>query len=149
MNIKILVINGPNLNMLGKREPKLYGNLSLDSINNSLLELAKNDKNDIYFFQSNHEGEIVDRIQKSDYDIIIINPAAFSHTSIAIGDSIATVNKPAIEVHLTNIYKREEFRQKSLIAPFVIGGIYGFGSDSYTYAYKAAIDFLEKVNINE
>ena len=146
MRYNLLVIHGPNLNILGSREPELYGKKSLDDINNMLLKLAQNDGNSIIFFQSNHEGEIVDRIQKSDYDIIIINPAAFSHTSLSIGDAISAVNKPAVEVHLTNIFKREEFRRKSMVSPFVVGGIYGFGCKSYIYAYRAAVEFLEKKN---
>jgi len=141
--MKILVIHGPNLNLLGSRETGIYGNQSLDEINSSLRELAKELCVELTIHQSNHEGEIVDFIQNSnDCSAILINPAAYTHTSIAIRDAIAAVNKPAIEVHLSNIYEREEFRQKSLIAPEVSGQISGFGAQSYLLGLRAAAFML-------
>ncbi len=136
--MKILVIHGPNLNLLGSRETSIYGKQSLKEINNSLKELAKELGFELIIKQSNHEGEIVDLIQASkDYNGILINPAAYTHTSIAIRDAIAAVNMPAVEVHLSNIYKREEFRQSSLIAPEASGQISGFGSHSYLLGLRA------------
>ncbi len=137
--MKILVIHGPNLNLLGSREPDIYSNQTLDEINNSLKKLAKELGFELTTRQSNHEGEIVDLIQNSkDYSAILINPAAYTHTSIAIRDAIAAINIPTIEVHLSNIHKREEFRQKSLIAPVVSGQISGFGLQSYLLGFRAA-----------
>lgn len=137
--MKILVIHGPNLNLLGSRETDIYGDQTLDEINNSLKKLAKELGFEVITRQSNHEGEIVDLIQNSkDYSAILINPAAYTHTSIAIRDAIATINIPTIEVHLSNIHKREEFRQKSLIAPVVSGQISGFGPQSYLLGFRAA-----------
>jgi len=137
--MKILVIHGPNLNLLGSRETDIYGNQSLDEINNSLIELSKELGLELTIRQSNHEGEIVDLIQGSkDYSAILINPAAYTHTSIAIRDAIAAVNLPTVEVHLSNIHDREEFRQKSLIAPEASGQISGFGPQSYLLGLRAA-----------
>jgi 3-dehydroquinate dehydratase-2 len=137
--MKILIIHGPNLNLLGKRETDIYGNQSLDEINNSLKQLAKELKINLTIKQSNHEGEIVDLIQNSnDFSAIVINPAAYTHTSIAIRDAIAAVSIPAVEVHLSNIHKREEFRQRSLIAPEARGQISGFGLHSYILGLRAA-----------
>ena len=136
--MKILVIHGPNLNLLGSRETSIYGKQSLEEINNSLKELAKELGFELVIKQSNHEGEIVDLIQASkDYNGILINPAAYTHTSIAIRDAIAAVNMPTVEVHLSNIYKREEFRQSSLIAPEASGQISGFGPHSYLLGLRA------------
>lgn len=136
--MKILVIHGPNLNLLGSRETSIYGKQSLKEINNSLKELAKELGFELVIKQSNHEGEIVDLIQASkNYDGILINPAAYTHTSIAIRDAIAAVNMPTVEVHLSNIYKREEFRQSSLIAPEASGQISGFGHHSYLLGLRA------------
>jgi 3-dehydroquinate dehydratase-2 len=137
--MKILVIHGPNLNLLGSRETDIYGNQSLDEINNSLKKLAEELGSKLTIQQSNHEGEIVDLIQNSkDYSAILINPAAYTHTSIAIRDAIAAINIPTIEVHLSNIYEREEFRQRSLTAPVVSGQISGFGPQSYLLGLRAA-----------
>lgn len=137
--MKVLVIHGPNLNLLGKREMEIYGNQTLEEINNSLKVLAKELGFKLIIRQSNHEGEIVDLIQKSRaYTAIIINPAAYTHTSIAIRDAIAAIDIPTIEVHLSNIYSRERFRQKSLIAPVACGQISGFGAQSYLLALRAA-----------
>jgi len=138
--MKILIIHGPNLNLLGARETGIYGSKSIDEINNSLSSLAKELGVEIAIKQSNHEGEIVDMIQKSkDYSAIVINPAAYTHTSIAIRDAITAVNIPAVEVHLSNIHQREEFRQKSLIAPVAAGQISGFGPESYMLGLRAAV----------
>lgn len=137
---KILIIHGPNLNLLGQREPNIYGNINLSEINKNLEEMAKNLNVDIKIVQSNHEGEIVETIHQamSWAECIIINPAAYTHTSIAIRDAIAAVKIPTIEVHLSNIYSREDFRQKSFIAPVAIGSINGFGEMSYYLAMEAA-----------
>jgi 3-dehydroquinate dehydratase-2 len=140
---KILVIHGPNLHLLGKREPNLYGKYTLREINEELKKIAKRYNVNLEVFQSNLEGKIVEKITGSDYDFLIINPAAYTHTSIAIRDAILGVDKPTIEVHLSNIYKREEFRRKSLISDIVIGVITGFGKKSYLLALEAAIYFLK------
>ncbi len=138
--MKILIIHGPNLNLLGSRESEIYGTKNLDEINDSLNQLATELGVEIVIEQSNHEGEIVDLIQKSgDYSALLINPAAYTHTSIAIRDAIAAVKIPAVELHLSNIHKREEFRQKSLIAPVATGQISGFGPDSYLLGLRAAV----------
>jgi 3-dehydroquinate dehydratase-2 len=135
---KILVLNGPNINMLGIREPAVYGNITLAEIEKSLSSLAKELKIEVEFFQSNHEGKIVDKIQDSVNKIfgIIINPAAFTHTSIAIRDALSSIFVPTIEVHISNIYAREEFRHKSYIATAVIGQITGLGIDGYLFALR-------------
>jgi 3-dehydroquinate dehydratase-2 len=135
---KILVLNGPNINMLGIREPAVYGNITLAEIEKSLSSLATELKVETEFFQSNHEGKIVDKIQDSVNKIfgIIINPAAFTHTSIAIRDALSSVSIPTIEIHISNIYAREEFRHKSYIAAIAIGQITGFGIDSYLFALR-------------
>ncbi|MFA6280944.1 MAG: type II 3-dehydroquinate dehydratase [Candidatus Omnitrophota bacterium] len=141
-NKTILVIHGPNLHLLGKREPKIYGKFSLDDINKTLKEKAKENKIAIDIMQSNSEGDIVEKITKSKYDMLIINPAAYTHTSVAIRDAILAIGKPAIEVHLSNIFRREEFRKKSLVSDVAIGVITGFGRYSYTLAFDAAISCL-------
>jgi 3-dehydroquinate dehydratase-2 len=135
---KILVVNGANINMLGTREPEIYGKLTLPQIEKELNLLAKELKVEIDFFQSNHEGDIVDKIQAATGDVsgIIINPAAFTHTSVAIRDAISAVNIPAIEVHISNVYAREEFRHKSYTAGVCIGQIAGFGLNGYLFALK-------------
>ncbi len=139
---KVLVIHGPNLNLLGKREVSVYGKKSLGDINKSILSLAKELGIDVKTVQLNSEGEIVKTIQKDQYDALIINPAAYTHTSIAIRDAISAVDKPTIEVHLSNIHKREEFRRKSFIAEVAVGQISGFGPDSYLLALRAAKTIL-------
>lgn len=135
----VLVIHGPNLNLLGKREPGIYGKVTLDEINSNLQDKAKNLGITLKFMQSNHEGIIVDAIQQADgqYSGIIINTAAFTHYSIAIRDALAAISVPAIEVHLSNIYKREQFRHHSVISAVVHGQISGFGADSYLLALEA------------
>ena len=137
---KVLVIHGPNLNLLGQREPDVYGNINLADINKNIEEKAKNLGLEIKIVQSNHEGELVDAIQQAVNwaECIIINPAAYTHTSVAIRDALSAIDIPAIEVHLSNIYKREDFRQKSFVAPVSIGQISGFGENSYYLALEAA-----------
>lgn len=144
--IKILTIHGPNLNLLGRRETDIYGKVDLKTINAEILKRAKSLKVSVEFFQSNHEGEIVGIIGKADkkFDAIVINPAAYTHTSVAIRDAISAINIPTIEVHLTNIYTREEFRRKSLISPVAKGLICGFGVDSYILGLEAAISILKR-----
>jgi len=142
--MKVLVVHGPNLNLLGRREKAIYGTKSLTVINKEITGLAKKLAIDVKIVQRNGEGDILDIIQKADYDALIINPAAFTHTSIAIRDAIAGVDKPAIEVHLSNIHTREEFRQKSYIAGVAVGQISGFGSFSYLLALHAAKNILSK-----
>lgn len=138
--MKILIIHGPNLNLLGKREENIYGTNTLDDINSMLRKLAKELKVEVDIKQSNHEGEIVDWIQNSkEYFALVINPAAYTHTSVAIRDAIAAVRIPAVEVHLSNIHQREEFRQRSLIAPVAYGQISGFGFESYLLGLRAAV----------
>jgi len=137
---KILVIHGPNLDLLGRREPKVYGKTTLKEIDKSLRALAKKIKINLTIVQSNHEGEIVDLIGSSrgKYDALLINPAAYTHTSVAIRDAIAASSLRAVEVHLSNIHAREEFRRTSLIAPVCVGQISGFGADSYLLGLQAA-----------
>ncbi len=144
--IKILVIHGPNLNLLGKREPEIYGKVTIEDINKKLKEVAKKKKIILEIFQSNHEGEIVDKIgeAKNKYNALLINPAAYTHTSVAIRDAILAIGVPAVEVHLSNIYSREDFRHNSLIASVVKGQISGFGVDSYLYGLDAAISLARK-----
>lgn len=138
--MKILVLHGPNLNLLGRREPDVYGFLTLDEINSSISALARELGVDVSFVQSNHEGALVEEIHKASgrYDAIIINPGAYTHTSVAIRDAVAGVGVPTIEVHLSNIHGREEFRRRSYIAPVAVGQISGFGAESYLLALRAA-----------
>lgn len=138
--MKILVMHGPNLNLLGRREPDIYGSLTLDDINKRLSGLAAELGVEVTFFQSNHEGELVDEVQKAAgrYDAIVINPGAYTHTSIALRDAIVGVGIPAVEAHLSNIYRREEFRRHSFISQVALGVISGFGPDSYLLALRAA-----------
>ena len=141
---KILVIHGPNLNLLGKREPGVYGKTTLLQINNILKALAGKLKVKLTIKQSNVEGEIVDFIQgaKNKFDGILINPAAYTHTSVAIRDAIAALDINVVEVHLSNIYSREEFRHKSLISPVASGTILGFGAKSYTLGLASLLDLI-------
>ncbi len=134
--MKILVINGPNLNLLGTREPDIYGVVNLDDINRGLSEYSKTLSNEIELeiFQSNHEGEIVDKIQNTDAQGLIINPAAYTHTSVAIADAIKGVKIKAVEVHLTNVMAREDFRKISYVSNVCIGTISGFKQNSYKMA---------------
>lgn len=138
---KILVMNGPNLNLLGTREPEIYGTLTLADIHERLRRRANEVGLDIEFMQSNHEGVLVDTIQRArrTVDYIILNAAAFTHYSIAIRDAIAAIDVPVIEVHLSNIHQREEFRHTSVIAPVALGQIAGFGAESYMAALEIII----------
>ena len=141
---RILVLHGPNLNMLGKREPEVYGALTLEQLNAELAAQAAKLGVAVECRQTNHEGVLVDMIQAADgaYDCIIINPAAFTHYSIAVRDALAAISTPAIEVHLSNIYRREEFRHHSVTAPVTVGQIAGFGSQGYMLALYAAVDII-------
>lgn len=130
--MKILIINGPNLNILGNREPEIYGKTSMEDFLNTLEEEFPNDE--ISFYQSNIEGEIINRLQKDDFDAVVINPAAYTHYSYAIADCLKNIQKPKIEVHISNIYKREEFRQKSVTAPYTDTVLSGFGLNGYRLA---------------
>jgi len=136
---KVLVIHGPNLNMLGKREPAIYGKTTIDEINKKLENLGKKLGITVNTFQSNHEGSIVEKIQDAMEDCrgLIINPAAYTHTSIAIRDALLLVDAPIIEIHLSNIYKREPFRHKSMIADIATAQIAGFGTRGYSMALEA------------
>ena len=144
--MKILVIHGPNLNLLGKREPDIYGKVSIKNIDAELKKLAKAHNVSLKTFQSNHEGEIVTRIQEADgaFDAIVMNPAAYTHTSVAIRDAVSAVSVPVIEVHLSNIYGREAFRHQSLVAPVAAGQISGFGAKSYVLGFFAALGLKGK-----
>jgi 3-dehydroquinate dehydratase-2 len=144
--MKILVIHGPNLNLLGRREPGVYGRTALTEINAQLQGLAGKMDVELKILQSNHEGEIVSFIgDNADWaDGIVINPAAYTHTSVAIRDAIAAVGLPAVEVHLSNVFSREEFRHFSYISPVVTGVICGFGAESYILAIKAIIGEIRK-----
>ena len=145
MSKKIEIINGPNINLLGKREPEIYGNLTLEDINNKIKDHATKLSLDVSFFQSNIEGEIVNKIQQSHKsDGIIINAAAFTHTSVAILDALKSLDIPKIEVHISNIYKREEFRHKSLISQTVNGVICGFGINGYNLALEGIKNILNE-----
>jgi len=141
---KVLVIHGPNLNLLGRREPDLYGDESLDTLNGKITSEGVKLGMAVEVFQSNSEGAIVDKIQAGalENSMLIINPAAYTHTSVAIRDAILAVKIPAIEVHLSNIYKREDFRKRSLISDIAVGQISGFGPGGYLLALKAASDYL-------
>lgn len=143
---KVLVIHGPNLNLLGAREPEIYGADTLADINGRIIELGNANQVAVDCVQSNHEGVLIDNIQQAQgqYDFIIINPGAFTHYSIAIRDAIASITVPVIEIHLSNIHRREEFRHKSVIAPVAVGQICGFGANGYLLALQAAILQLNK-----
>lgn len=145
--MKIAVIQGPNLNMLGIREQHIYGSMSLEQIHEQLKTAAEQNGVEIEFFQSNLEGEIVDRIQEclGTVDGIMINPAAYSHTSIAIKDALSAVSMPVVEVHISNIYKREEFRQKSITAGASTGVISGFGPFGYHMGLIALMQIISEV----
>lgn len=142
--LRILVLHGPNLNLLGKREQSLYGHVSLKDINDSIAKVAEEECVHVEARQSNHEGELVSWIQDAHdrFDAIVLNPAAYTHTSLAIRDAVAAVAIPTIEVHLTNIYAREEFRHRSCVAAVALGQISGFGPEGYLLGIKAAIEHL-------
>lgn len=135
--MKILIINGPNLNLLGTREPDIYGNISMEQVLENLN--IKFPEVEILYFQSNIEGEIIDRLQKNDFDALIINPGAYTHYSYAIADCLKNISLPKIEVHISNIYQREEFRQKSVTAPYTDGILSGFGIQGYELAIVSVL----------
>ncbi|MBE6075119.1 MAG: type II 3-dehydroquinate dehydratase [Selenomonas ruminantium] len=143
---KVLVLNGPNLNLLGMREPEIYGSTTLKDIEDRMAKRAQAAGIAIDFYQSNHEGCLVDKIQEANhnYDYIIFNAAAFTHYSIALRDAIAAIDVPLIEVHISNIHKREAFRHQSVLAPVAMGQICGLGSESYLAALEAIIYKLQK-----
>ena len=143
---RLLVIHGPNLNLLGKREPQIYGKLTLGEINRQIERTAKEEGVSVEVFQSNYEGELVTKIQEAMgvFDAIVINPGAYTHTSVAIRDAVVAVGAPTVEIHLSNIYKREDFRTKSMLKDVVIGQIAGFGVDSYLLGIKAAVGILKR-----
>ena len=146
MNNKIIIINGPNINLLGEREQSQYGSINFDELKENCLKKSKELNLELEFIQSNIEGELVNIIQNSrkKFDGIIINAAAFTHTSVAIRDALDIFKKPIIELHISNIYKREEFRKKSLISDIVTGGIFGLGSDGYILAIISMQKLLNK-----
>jgi len=143
--MKFLVLHGPNLNLLGTREPGVYGSHTLADINASLEELSVELGCGLSFFQSNSEGELIDAIQNAEHGFrgILINPAAYTHTSIAIRDALSAVGVPCVEVHLSNIHRRETFRHTSMIAPIAIGQICGFGPDSYLLGLRALFNYVK------
>jgi 3-dehydroquinate dehydratase-2 len=145
-DMSIAVIHGPNLNMLGQREPERYGRLALEEINSRLREIANAAGVEISTFQANGEGELVTHIQSvaQGCDGILINPAAYTHTSVAIRDALLAADRPTVEVHLTNTYAREPFRHRSLISDIVIARIMGFGAQSYTLGLTGLIDYLNE-----
>ncbi|KMQ70733.1 type II 3-dehydroquinate dehydratase [Chryseobacterium koreense] len=136
--MKILILNGPNLNLLGTREPEIYGNVSMENLLESLKVAFP--QHEIQYYQSNLEGEIINRMQEDDFDALIVNPGAFTHYSYAIADCLKNISKPKIEVHISNIYKREEFRQKSVTAANTDGVLSGFGLSGYKLAIQS-LDF--------
>lgn len=144
--MKILVIHGPNLNLLGKREPEIYGKTTLQEIDSLLKKEADTLGVQVEFFQSNFEGEIVTKIQGAmgGFDGIVMNPAAYTHTSVAIRDAVASTGIPIVEVHLSNIYKREEFRKYSFVSGVAIGVISGFGADSYLLGLRGLVNSIKK-----
>ena len=143
--MRILIIHGPNLNMLGKREPDIYGATTLEEINSSLSDKAKELGVDLTFFQSNSEGDIVSTIQDSmsSSDGIVINPGAYTHTSVAIRDAILSCGLPVVEVHISNVHKREDFRQKSFVSGVALGVISGFGINSYFLGLSGLVNYLK------
>ena len=148
MNNKIIIINGPNLNLLGEREQSQYGSITFEKLKENCVQKSKDLNLSLEFTQSNVEGELVDLIQdaRNKFDGIIINAAAFTHTSVAIRDALDIFKKPIIELHISNIYKREEFRQKSLISDIVTGGIFGLGTEGYILAIISMQKLLKNEN---
>ena len=141
---KILIIHGPNLNMLGKRETGVYGTATLDEINEAVRGIAEELCVEVTIFQSNSEGAIIDRIQDAAgrYDAVVINPGGYTHTSVAIRDAVAAASVPTVEVHMSNVYSREEFRHYSYISPVAVGQIAGFGINSYLLGLRAAVEVV-------
>ena len=148
MNNKIIIINGPNLNLLGEREQSHYGSITFEKIRENCIQKSKDLNLSLEFVHSNVEGELVDLIQdaRNKFDGIIINAAGFTHTSVAIRDALDIFKKPIIELHISNIYKREEFRQKSLISDIATGGIFGLGADGYILAIISMQKLLKNEN---
>ena len=147
MNMDLLLVNGPNLNLVGKREPSIYGSQTLEDIQEELLTLANELDAKLEFFQSNSEGEMIDCIQNSvgSIDGILINAGAYTHTSIALRDALLGVAIPYVEVHLSNIYSREEFRHKSFLSDKALGLVCGFGANSYQLALEGIVSYLKRV----
>lgn len=143
--MRVLVLHGPNLNLLGTREPQVYGTFTLEEINASLKQLADKLGVEVVFFQSNHEGELVDRLHQAvgKEDAVVFNPGAYTHYSLALRDAVAAIGLPVIEVHLSNIYAREEFRRHSVIAPVAAGQISGLGPLGYRLALQAAVELVQ------
>lgn len=146
-SLRILVVHGPNLNLLGTREPDLYGNTTLEEINGDLASAAKEQAVEVEFFQSNHEGGLIDRIQEaaSWADGILINPGGLTHTSVALRDALAAAGLPVVEVHCSNVFAREEFRQHSYVSGIAVGIVSGFGPTSYWLGLHALLDHLENL----
>ncbi|MFZ5633630.1 MAG: type II 3-dehydroquinate dehydratase [Bacillota bacterium] len=144
--MRVLILNGPNLNLLGKRETAVYGAATLDEIRLQLQQLAGRLGVEVEFYQSNREGELIDKIHEADgaFDAVVFNPGAYTHYSIALRDAVAAVSAPVIEIHMSNIYAREEFRHRSVIAPVAAGQISGFGAGSYLLGLQAACEIVKK-----
>lgn len=142
----ILVVNGPNLNLLGTREPEIYGHETIKDLENMLKKVADELNVDIECYQSNHEGDIVDKIQNSrnKVDFILLNAGAYTHTSVAIRDALAGIDMPFYEIHISNVHKREEFRHHSFLSDVAVGVIVGFGLDGYEFALRGAVRFLDR-----
>ena len=144
--IRVLIVHGPNLNLLGTREPEVYGTTTVDEINAELAATAKQEGVELEFFQSNHEGGLIDRIQEAPSwaDGIVINPAGLSHSSVSLRDALAATALPVVEVHLSNIFAREEFRRRSLVSEIAVGVISGFGAESYRLGLEALLAGLRE-----
>lgn len=140
--MKILILNGPNLNVLGTREPEIYGNTPMEEILHNIEK--KYSSEEIVYFQSNHEGAMVDRLHQNDFDAVVINPGAFTHYSYAIADALKNIRQPKVEVHISNIYQREEFRQKSVTAAYTDALLSGFGTAGYEMAVQYLVSFHKK-----
>lgn len=140
--LRILVLHGPNLNLLGQREPEVYGTVTLEQIDRRLAALGTELDAGVDCRQSNHEGQLVDWLQEDGFDGVLMNPAAYTHTSLALRDVVSAIDAPCVEVHLSNVHARERFRQRSMTAPACVGVIAGFGADSYTLGLRALIDYL-------